>query len=192
MMKEILNAWLLQFDWEMIKQKSKVLLFSDSCSSHMKPPQLEAVQVAYFPPNATTVLQPIDQGVVHSGKAAYRTRLVEHLLFDMQNDWELKIDVIFPVEVLASFWQQVKGEVIKNCFRKAGFQQNDGSAEEESSVPDDETSPEDKPSDPSVWPQVMEAFGADSFSDFVTFDNGVIDNEQLSDKKVRTTIEGRS
>ncbi|KAH7932401.1 hypothetical protein HPB52_024612 [Rhipicephalus sanguineus] len=75
---------------------------------------------------------------------------------------------------------------------KAGFQQNDSIAEEESSVPDDETSPEDKPSDPSVWPQVMEAFGADSFSDFVTFDNGVIDNEQLSDKKVRATIEGRS
>ncbi|KAH6932309.1 hypothetical protein HPB50_004641 [Hyalomma asiaticum] len=96
------------------------------------------------------------------------------------------IDVRFPVEVLASVWQQVKGEVIKNCFRKAGFRQNDGSSDEESSVPDDETS------DPSVWPQVREAFGADSFSDFVTFDNGVVDNEELTDEEVRATIEGHS
>ncbi|KAH6933277.1 hypothetical protein HPB50_013931 [Hyalomma asiaticum] len=96
------------------------------------------------------------------------------------------IDVRFPVEVLASVWQQVKGEVIKNRFRKAGFRQNDGSSDKESSVPDDETS------DPSVWPQVREAFGADSFSDFVTFDNGVVDNEELTDEEVRATIEGRS
>ncbi|KAL1427020.1 hypothetical protein MTO96_017768 [Rhipicephalus appendiculatus] len=104
----------------------------------------------------------------------------------MQNNRASNKDVRFPVEVLASVWQQVKGEVIKNCFRKAGFQQNYGSADEESSVPDDETS------DPSMWPQLREAFGADSFSDFVTFDHGIVDNEELTDEEVRATIEGRS
>ncbi|KAL3188157.1 hypothetical protein MRX96_004150 [Rhipicephalus microplus] len=50
-------------------------------------------------------------------------------------------------------------------------------------VPDEETF------DPSVWPQVGETFGADSFSDFFTFDNDVIDNEELTDEKVRAMIE---
>ncbi|KAH7969861.1 hypothetical protein HPB52_022382 [Rhipicephalus sanguineus] len=79
--EEILNAWLLQFDWEMIKQKSKVLLFSDSCSSHHEATQLEAVQVALLSTKRDLSASADRQGVVHSGKAAYRTRLVEHLLF---------------------------------------------------------------------------------------------------------------
>ncbi|KAH6935735.1 hypothetical protein HPB50_008676 [Hyalomma asiaticum] len=77
-------------------------------------------------------------------------------------------------------------QVAVSATAKAGFRQNDGSSDEESSVPDDETS------DPSVWPQVREAFKADSFSDFVTFDNGVVDNEELTDEEVRATIKGRS
>ncbi|KAL3228010.1 hypothetical protein MRX96_003941 [Rhipicephalus microplus] len=39
--------------------------------------------------------------------------------------------------------------------------------------------------------QVREAFGADSFSDFVTFDNGVVDDEELTNEEVRATIESR-
>lgn len=79
-MDDLWNAWLLQFDREMIKQKRKVLLFLDNCSSHMKPPQMEAIELTYFLPNATSLMQPIDIGVLHSVKAAYRTSLVERLL----------------------------------------------------------------------------------------------------------------
>lgn len=78
----------------------------------------------------------------------------------------------------------MKGEVIKNCFKKAGFRQNDGSYNEESFVPDD------KALDPPVWPE--KAFGADSLSDLITFDNNVVDNEELTDEEVRATIEGCS
>lgn len=189
MTKDLFNAWLLQFDRQMSKQKRKVLLFLDNCSSHMKPPQLEAVELAYFPPNATSVLQPIDQGVVHSVKAAYRTRLVERLLFDMSSSRESKIDVRFPVEVLASIWQQLKADVIKNCFRKAGFLRNSGTASEESCDVDEPSGPDDEPS---VWPRIREAFGAESFSDFVSFDDCVVDNEELTDEDLRAAIEGRA
>ncbi|KAL3187626.1 hypothetical protein MRX96_025112 [Rhipicephalus microplus] len=138
----------------MIKQKRKALLFLDNCRSHMKPLQVEAIELACFPPNATSVLQSIDEGVVHSVTAAYRTCLVERLLFDMQNNRASNIDVRCPVEVLASVSQQVR--------------------------------------DPLVWHQVREEFGADSFSDYVTFDNDVVDNEELTDEEVRATIEARS
>ncbi|KAH6938221.1 hypothetical protein HPB50_007807 [Hyalomma asiaticum] len=134
MTKEIFNNWLLRFDKQLVKQHRKVLLFLDNCSSHMKPPQLEAIELAYFPPNATSILQPIDQGIVRSVKAAYRTCLVERLLFDMQGNRESKVR--FPVEVLASVWQQLKTEVVKNCFRKAGFKRDiNEAASEESSIP---------------------------------------------------------
>ncbi|KAH8039484.1 hypothetical protein HPB51_007386 [Rhipicephalus microplus] len=173
----------------MIKQKRKVLLFLDNRSSHMKPPQMQAIELAYFSPNATSVLQPIDQAVVHSVKAVYQTRLVERLLFDMQNNWLSNIDVRFPVEVLARIRQQVRAKVIKNCFRKAGFLQHDGSADDSA---DEQPSVPDETSDPPVWPQVREAFRADSFSDFVTFDSDVVEHEELTDEEVRATIETRS
>lgn len=53
--------------------------FGDKCLSHMKPHQLEAITPACFPLNASLVLRPIDQGVVHSVKAAYHTRAAECL-----------------------------------------------------------------------------------------------------------------
>ncbi|KAH8021416.1 hypothetical protein HPB51_015596 [Rhipicephalus microplus] len=107
----------------------------------------------------------------------------------MQNNQASNIDVRFPVDVLAYVWQQVRGIVIKNCFKKTSFQQNDGSADNSA---DEELCVPDETSDPSVWPQVREAFGADSFSDFVRFDNGVIDNKELTDEVVRVMIEACS
>ncbi|KAH7969826.1 hypothetical protein HPB52_022347 [Rhipicephalus sanguineus] len=40
-------------------------------------PQLHATNVGYFPPGATSKAQPIDQGIVHSVKARYRSRVAE-------------------------------------------------------------------------------------------------------------------
>lgn len=40
MTKDLFNAWLLKFDRKMAKEKRKVLLFLDNCSSHMQPHHL--------------------------------------------------------------------------------------------------------------------------------------------------------
>lgn len=43
-----------------------------------------------------------------------------------------------------------------------------------------------------MWPQVTDAFQAKNFSEFVTFDNSIVDNKQLLDEKMGATIDGRS
>lgn len=43
-----------------------------------------------------------------------------------------------------------------------------------------------------MWPRIRETFGAESFSDFVSFDDCVVDNEELTDEDLRATIEGRA
>lgn len=83
MTRVIFIKWLLEFDSKM-QQKRNVRLFLDNCWSHMRLPQLQATKVAYFPPGTTSKAQSIDQGIVHSVKSRYRTRLAERLLFDMQ------------------------------------------------------------------------------------------------------------
>lgn len=51
---------------------------------------------------------------------------------------------------------------------------------------------DDAASDPSVWPQIRDAFWAKSVSDFVTLNGNVDKDKKLLDKKMRAAIEGRS
>ncbi|KAH7973318.1 hypothetical protein HPB52_024126 [Rhipicephalus sanguineus] len=95
---------------------------------------------------------------------------------------ETKIDVKFPVEVLPAVWAQLKSDVIRNCFRKAGFCRANNAPS---------TAPQD-PCVPSVWPQIQEAFGAEDFADFVSFDNGIVDSEQLTDDEIVALVKNSS
>lgn len=43
-----------------------------------------------------------------------------------------------------------------------------------------------------MWLRIREAFGAESFSDFIPIDDCVVDNEQLTNEEVNATTEGHS
>ncbi|KAL1415174.1 hypothetical protein MTO96_029690 [Rhipicephalus appendiculatus] len=101
-------------------------------------------------------------------------------MYDMEalEKRKTKIDVKFLVKVLPAVWAQLKSDVIRNCFRKAGFcRANDAP----SAAPQD-------PSVPSVWPQIQEAFGAEDFADFVSFDDAIVDSEQLTDGEIAALV----
>lgn len=177
MTKDIFNKWLLNFDSKMAMQKRKVLLFLDNCSSHMKIPVLQATKVPYFPPGTTSKSQPIDQGIVHSVKTRYRTRLTERLLYDMQQKRESVIDLRFAVQVLSAVWEQVEARVIKNCFRKAGLALEDGS--ELDHVVEDADQP-----DPGMWAAAEEASGQQDFSAYVNADSELVSTEEITDDEI--------
>lgn len=77
MTSSIFNSWLLKFDQKMTAHNCHVLLFVDNASCHTKVSVLKATKVIIFPPNTSSHLQPIDQGILHSVKLQYRTKLVE-------------------------------------------------------------------------------------------------------------------
>lgn len=66
MTTELFNTWLLQLKKSMKKQKRKILLFMDNCTVHNNPPPLDHIKVHFFPPNTTSKLQPLDQGVIQN------------------------------------------------------------------------------------------------------------------------------
>lgn len=78
----IMEEWLLEFNKRMHKQKRNILLFLDNASSH---PHLELsnITLAFFPPNTTSILQPMDQGVIRCIKVHYRKQLLRELLANM-------------------------------------------------------------------------------------------------------------
>ena len=62
---EIFEEWIRNLDKKMKNKGRNILLIVENCTAH--PPEiknLEAVEMEFLPPNVTSVLQPMDQGVM--------------------------------------------------------------------------------------------------------------------------------
>lgn len=123
MTSEIFENWLLALDKKYCKKKRTILLFIDNCTAHNSIPLMANVKVVFFPPNMTSVLQPMDQGVIKNFKHFYRRLVVQKILAEenMDNDGKIKIDILQASRMCNSAWDQVKESTIANCFRKGGF-----------------------------------------------------------------------
>ena len=79
----IFTAWLTAFNEKMVKENRNVLLFLDNAPCH---PNLSMsnVKLQFFPPNTTTHLQPLDQGVIQAFKLKFRSQQMDHILLKME------------------------------------------------------------------------------------------------------------
>ena len=71
------KSWMNSFEWvkeldkNFEKENRKVILIVDNCPAHRIIEGLKAVELVFLPPNTTSNIQPIDQGVIRSLKAKY-------------------------------------------------------------------------------------------------------------------------
>ena len=66
----IFKTWLNKFDKRMGRKDQKVLLFLDNATSHSNL-QLCNVKTKFLPANATSIMQPLDQGIILAMKRNY-------------------------------------------------------------------------------------------------------------------------
>ncbi|XP_029730316.2 tigger transposable element-derived protein 4-like [Aedes albopictus] len=66
----LFEKWILEVDRRMTAENRSILMFVDNCTAHPKAIQdkLHSIKLAFFPPNATSVLQPLDLGIIKSLK----------------------------------------------------------------------------------------------------------------------------
>ena len=78
------------------------------------------MKVVFYPRNCTSVIQPLDLGVIKCLKQAYRKQLVQRAvcLMDAGKGVELKLDILLAIHVIVLAWQQVTQSTILNCFVK--------------------------------------------------------------------------
>ena len=70
----------------------------------------------------TSVLQPMDQGVIRNLKAHYRGRVALLLCRALEKKEPCpKISILQSLKILDDSWELVTKETIINCFRKAGI-----------------------------------------------------------------------
>lgn len=70
MQRSIFQAWIRQVNQEMQKKRRNILLLVDNASSHKleEGEELSNIRLYFLPPNTTSHLQPIDQGIIRSFK----------------------------------------------------------------------------------------------------------------------------
>ena len=78
--------------------------------------------LVFLPPNTTSILQPMDQGVITSLKAHYWGRVIHRLCRALDKTKTLpKVSILQAMKILVSSWKAVSAQTIANCFRKASI-----------------------------------------------------------------------
>ncbi|CAM1300221.1 TIGD4 (predicted) [Pycnogonum litorale] len=110
---DLFFKWLGQFDDRYYRQGRKILLFVDNVS-YKDELTLKVTTVKLFPPNTTSNLQPMDQGVIRSCKTHYRRRLLKRLIADIEADRDHEISLKDGIDLLSRAWDDVKPETVAN------------------------------------------------------------------------------
>ena len=69
----------------------KVLLVLDNAPGHNQDLQHENVEVVFLPPNTTSLLQPLDQGIISILKVLYIKKSFRYILDHVENEGTLSV-----------------------------------------------------------------------------------------------------
>lgn len=117
----LFTNWIQQLDRLFGEQKRKIILIIDNCPAHPKDIPTANIKLVFLPSN--TKLQPLDQGIIKVIKQKYRKKLVQRYLRDMEstNQTSTQVNVLDSIHYISAAWDEIKPDVIINCFRKAAF-----------------------------------------------------------------------
>lgn len=112
--------------WDSELKGRKILLLFDNCPAHPFISNLQNIELAFLPPNTTSVLQPMDQSVIKSLKGHYRRKLLMELL---ECEGKTSVNMLHAVNFLLKAWEEVTPTTIQHSFRHAGLCTNSKSDE---------------------------------------------------------------
>ncbi len=88
------------------------------------PPNIQLYNIQFFPPNLTSIVQPLDQGIINAFKIKYRKQILNDKLESINtNDIHqmINIEILQGINHSVQAWSEIESSTIRNCFRKAGF-----------------------------------------------------------------------
>lgn len=180
---QLFEEWLRALDKKINQQNRKILLIVDNCSAHPKEIEnLKAIKVEYLPPNATSELQPMDQGVIHSFKRIYRKTLIRKILFHVENEIKFDVNLLDALRTVETSWKEVSEKTIKNSFRSAGFHKNDENPCDETIISFDEDLDDDVLREFSEHMKLTDAIT--NFSDYAKVDDHEQCTAELTEEEI--------
>ena len=136
-----------------------------------------------LPPNATSIMQALDQGIILSAKRRYKKKLAERYLTCVENNKDANsllkaLDIVQATNMIASSWRETSSTIIQNCFHKAGFKHH-------AVDPASETEEDPLPAPaPDVWNRVQRWLGDMQFDEFVASEPEAATAQPMSDQDI--------
>ncbi|GFX01783.1 tigger transposable element-derived protein 6 [Trichonephila clavipes] len=101
------------------KRETTYSLILDNCTVHNNAPPLSNEKLQFPPPNSTSKLQPLDQGIIHNFKTFYRREVVKSVLDNLENQQNVTtISILTALIMIEMAWRAV---TIHCCLKKSGF-----------------------------------------------------------------------
>ncbi|GBP27806.1 Tigger transposable element-derived protein 6 [Eumeta japonica] len=104
--------------WDAELKGRKILLLVDNCPAHPFISNLQNIELAFLPPNTTSVLQPMDQSVIKSLNGHYRRKLLMELV---QSEGKTSVNMLHAVNFLSKAREEVTPTTKQHSFRHAGL-----------------------------------------------------------------------
>ena len=114
----------------MRRQNRQVLLLLDNAPSHPKDVNVTNVKLVFLPANTTSMLQPLDLGIIKAVKTIYRKRLLQSVLAKMDKEEDVKnmskcVSVLDAEHCIDTAIREVRSSTVKKCFQKCGIRHVD-------------------------------------------------------------------
>ena len=117
------------------KPKRKILLLMDNCKAYVIPKHGRPldfgggiqgfsylnVTVVFFPANVTSIIQPLDQGIIAAFKAHYQRMHCSWILQELEGEKslsDLRINAYQALLWIRDAKKEIMGETIRNCWTK--------------------------------------------------------------------------
>ena len=108
-------------------------------------------------PNATSLVQPLDKGIIRSVKRRYKKKLAERYLVSVKNNKDAntllkQLDIVVATNMVGNAWKKTNSTIIQNYFCKAEFKHH---------AVDSDPVPEEPPVAPApdIWNKVQRWMG---------------------------------
>ena len=178
---EIHHQIMTKLNNEMRLSNRHILYVCDNASSHQVR-EYSHIKFLMLPPNATSIMQPLDQGIILSAKRRYKKKLAERYLACVENNKDANsllkaLDIVQATNMIAASWRETSSTIIQNCFRKAGFKHHavDPAPETEDPLP--------APA-PDVWNRVQRWLGDVQFDEFAANEPEAGTAQPMSDQDI--------
>ena len=130
MTAELWKGWLLGLDEKMRAKKRNILLICDNCVAHSKDFELTNINLVLLPTNMTSLIQPMNQGIVANFKKQYRSLVLRHIDAVMDDgatedvaaaSVAKKLTVLDSLHMQREAWSRITQSTIAKCYKRARF-----------------------------------------------------------------------
>lgn len=187
MTSEIFENEIRKWDKELAVKGKNILLLVDNCPAHPSLAHLKNINLVFLPPNCTSILQPMDQGVIRSLKCFYRKFLLQKIITGMDKNEPCAVSLLDALDFLEKAWRSITSETIANCFSHSRLRNNpvcdNLNEDDEDDVPLCELIKR--------WQQNQSDENQFCLDDFASVDSCLITSEMRSDSDIVEDIKQR-